>query len=404
MQYFIKSIFIALQNIKANPLHTFLSTLGIIIGVAALVGILALGDGLEQTGREQLANTTSLNIINLNSRGTKTVNGVRVQIQDRPVFSIIQARELEEKYKDQAYVEFLDTRTAEIAYEDSVIGAYLQGNMENGLLFAPDSIAMGRYISAKDVQSSKPVAVLTYKAAESLSGLPESMIGKKILSEGIEYEVIGVFEKKETDIPKVFIPITNYLQKENQYPGITMKASKAEEIPEIELSLKSWLDEAFEEGSEAFIISTNRARIEQFSQGILLFKLIMGAITGISVLVGGIGVMNVLLISVTERTKEIGIRKATGAKKKDIVLQFMAESVTISFVGCVLGWILGIIGIFIFVPIVNAYTEIGQFQAAIGAGTVIAILVIALIIGVLFGTYPAWRAAQLTPVAAIRHE
>ena len=224
------------------------------------------------------------------------------------------------------------------------------------------------------------------------------------MSEEIEYEVIGIFEKKERDIPKVFIPVTSYLQKENQHPDITMKAFKAEEIPEIETGLKSWLDEAFTEGSDAFIVSTNRARVEQFSQGILLFKLIMGAITGISVLVGGIGVMNVLLISVTERTKEIGIRKATGAKKKDIVLQFMAESVTISFVGCVIGWIVGILGIFIFVPIVNAYTEIGQFQAAIGAGTVMAILIIALIIGVLFGTYPAWRAAQLTPVDAIRHE
>ncbi len=404
MQYFIKSIFIALQNIKANPLHTFLSTLGIIIGVAALVGILALGDGLEQTGRQQLANTTSLNIINLSSRSTKTVNGVRVQIQDRPVLSIAQARELEENYKDKAHLEFLDTRTTEIAYQDSVIGAYLQGNMENGLFFAPDSMALGRYISREDVQSARPVAVLTYEAAERLSGSPESMIGKKILSEEIEYEVIGVFEEKERDIPKVFVPVTSYLQKENQHPDITMKAFKAEEIPEIETGLKSWLDEAFTEGSDAFIVSTNRARVEQFSQGILLFKLIMGAITGISVLVGGIGVMNVLLISVTERTKEIGIRKATGAKKKDIVLQFMAESVTISFVGCVIGWIVGILGIFIFVPIVNAYTEIGQFQAAIGAGTVMAILIIALIIGVLFGTYPAWRAAQLTPVDAIRHE
>jgi len=129
----------------------------------------------------------------------------------------------------------------------------------------------------------------------------------------------------------------------------------------------------------------------------------MGAITGISVLVGGIGIMNVLLISVTERTKEIGIRKATGARKSDIVFQFILESITISVMGGIIGWILGVLGVFGIVEIITRFTEM-NFQAAISLGSILVVLLVALFVGVLFGTYPAWKAANLSPVDAIRHE
>ncbi|XWN38510.1 MAG: ABC transporter permease [Balneola sp.] len=404
MGHFFKSISIALQNIRANPLHTFLSTLGIIIGVAALVGILALGDGLEQTGREQIANTTSLNIITVNSKRTKVVDDIRIQIKDRPEFTLEKVKELRSLVQDKALLDYTDTRSAEITFKDSVSGMYLQGTLGHELLFSTDSLSFGRYVSEEDVIYSLKNIVLSAEIADRLTTSRHNLLGEIIEIEGVEFQVIGILKRNTQSAQKVFIPTTTYSKLSEVYPSIVLKANKAEQIPEIEKEIEAWLDSTYTETSEAFDISTNRARVEQFSQGILLFKLIMGAITGISVLVGGIGVMNVLLISVTERTKEIGIRKATGAKKKDIVLQFMAESVTISFVGCILGWIVGIAGIFIFVPIVNSFTEIGEFRAAIGTGTVLSILVIALFVGIVFGTYPAWRAAQLTPVDAIRHE
>lgn len=404
MGHFFKSISIALHNIRANPLHTFLSTLGIIIGVAALVGILALGDGLEQTGREQIANTTSLNIITVNSKRTKVVDDIRIRIKDRPEFTLEKVKELRSLIQDRALLDYTDTRSAEITFKDSVSGMYLQGTLGHGLLFSTDSLSFGRYISEEDVLYSLKNIVLSPEIADRLTNSRQNLLGETIEIEGVEFQVIGILKRSTQSAQKVFIPTTTYTELSEVYPSIVLKANKAEQIPEIEKEIEVWLDSTYKETSEAFNISTNRARVEQFSQGILLFKLIMGAITGISVLVGGIGVMNILLISVTERTKEIGIRKATGAKKKDIVLQFMAESVTISFVGCILGWIVGIVGIFIFVPIVNSVTEIGEFRAAIGTGTVLSILVIALFVGIVFGTYPAWRAAQLTPVDAIRHE
>ncbi len=404
MSYFLKSILIALQNIRANPLHTFLSTLGIIIGVAAMVGILALGDGLEQTGREQLRNTTSLNILNLSTKQTKVVDNIRVSIEKPPRISYEYARSLSETYADRALTEFVVRGTGEAQYQDSTMAVYLQGNMEFGLEFSLDSLHAGRYLSQRDVSEGRNVAVITYQIADQWTGgNPSELLNKSFTSKGQVFEVIGILGEKEQDLPRIFLPVTSYLKLTDSFPAISLKVTNAEEIPEIENSLKSWLDENYEEGNEAFNLVSNRSRVEQFSQGILLFKLIMGAITGISVLVGGIGVMNVLLISVTERTKEIGIRKATGAKKKDIVLQFMAESVTISFAGCIAGWAVGIAGIFTFIPIVNSFTDM-NFRAALGIETVFVILLIAMLIGIIFGTYPAWRASQLDPIDAIRHE
>ncbi|MFY0684660.1 MAG: ABC transporter permease [Balneola sp.] len=403
MRQFIKSISIALNNIRANPLHTFLSTLGIIIGVAAMVGILALGDGLEQTGREQIANTTSLNFISVSSKSTKTVDGIKVKIKNRAKLTATQALEIQTLFSGKALTDYTLTETGEVVYKDSLAGVYIQGSMNNRIHFSGDSLVVGRFISERDIIDNSNVTVLTYTIAKRLSSNMESLIGETIHVNDKELEVIGILQLSNAESQKIYVPISEFSDA-TDFPTLLIKSLKAEEIPELKEKLEAWLDDTFNAEGESFIVSTNEARVEQFSQGILMFKLIMGAITGISVLVGGIGVMNVLLISVTERTKEIGIRKAAGAKKKDIILQFMAESVTISFVGSFLGWLVGIIGVFTFVPIVNALTDLGNFKAAIGTSTVVLIMIIALFVGVVFGTYPAWRAAQLTPLDAIRHE
>jgi len=401
MSQFFKSISIALQNIRANPLHTFLSTLGIIIGVASLVAILALSDGLEKMGREQIGTTTDIQMMSIRSVQYRQIDGIRVPVEDPAKFSIEKAFEIEDKFAERTIVEMYISRAATAVNKDSTSSLYLDAHMDKSKEFMEDSLQKGRFISREDLLQNRRVAVITKKLADKL-GIQN--LNEIFVVEGKEIKVVGILSDEEA-APKAFIPINTYWTTSGSqfYPQLIIKATNIEDIALIEEELNDWFDKEFEQGREGFQISTNKMRVEQFSEGILIFKLVMGAITGISVLVGGIGIMNVLLISVTERTKEIGIRKATGAKKKDIILQFMAESITVSLAGCILGWIVGIAGVFAFIPIVNSLADV-RFTAAITFGTVFSILVIALIVGVVFGTYPAWRAAQLTPVDAIRHE
>tara|TARA_R110000868_G_scaffold410693_8_gene699919 strand:+ start:1857 stop:3068 length:1212 start_codon:yes stop_codon:yes gene_type:complete len=403
MNYFIQSIFIALQNIRANPLHTFLSTLGIIIGVAALVGILALGDGLEHAGRNQISKTTSVQSFSFYSNAFTQVNGIRVPYKERPKITYTQAREIEGVYKDRAILEYVQNSTGEAVYVDSVIGIYLYGSLENGPKLLPNiKFIKGRYFTKHEVETAANVVVLTTQMAELWKDSVGALEGEIIWINESQFEVIGVIDV-DMEGPRAIIPIS-VLDKENEfYPTVSMVVNNVEDIPIIKEEVATWLDEQFELGNEAFTMRSDDFWIEQLSEGILLFKLIMGAITGISVLVGGIGVMNVLLISVTERTKEIGVRKAAGAKKIDIVLQFMAESITISLVGSTLGWLIGMAGLFAFIPIVNSFVSL-DFSIVINVQSVFIIFGIAILIGVCFGTYPAWRASQLNPIDAIRHE
>jgi len=403
MQQIFKSIAIALQNIRANPLHTFLSTLGIIIGVASLVAILALGDGLEQTGREQIETTTSIQMMSVTPKSIDVVNGVRVPRDTVYEFDIDAARQVEILVEPWGFVELLDQSSRMASYKDSALAIYIQATLENVPDFSEAEI-IGNYFSEFDVAEASQKTVLTLPLAESWTDDAKSMIGEVISFEGKLFEVIGIYND-ESRGAQAMIPVSTYLKNVSgsHRPNLAFKSRNIEELPEMRSAVENWLDKNYEEGREAFTVFTYEGRVEQFRQGILVFKLVMGAITGISVLVGGIGIMNVLLISVTERTKEIGIRKATGARKKDIVMQFISESVTIPIVGCIIGWIVGVIGVFGLVELINHLTDL-TFQAGLSFGTVFVVLLIALLVGILFGTYPAWKAANLTPVDAIRHE
>ncbi|MTI88689.1 MAG: ABC transporter permease [Balneolaceae bacterium] len=398
MQQIFKSVVIALQNIKANPLHTFLSTLGIVIGVAALVAILALGDGLEETGRQQIESTTSLQFITVSPNQYRVKNSIRVPLDTVHQFTLNDHENIKRIVGDRGIVDISSKKGEIVAFEDSLRGITLYGNTKEAGDFLEDKL-IGRYHKGNGEE-----VFISGALALEWADTKQEMLNKKISIKGDEYTVVGVSEDGREQLVAA-VPITqfNSISKEKRYPDIIVKAVNIEDVSTIKSDIEHWLSENYANSDRYFGVSTNQMRVEQFGKGILLFKLIMGAITGISVLVGGIGIMNVLLISVTERTKEIGIRKATGAQKKDIILQFMSESVTISMVGCIVGWIVGIASVFIFVPIVNSIVDVG-FNAAVSMGSAIVILIIAICVGIIFGTYPAWRAAQLTPVDAIRHE
>jgi putative ABC transport system permease protein len=232
------------------------------------------------------------------------------------------------------------------------------------------------------------------------------MVGRAIhIGEG-DFEVIGVLaeppeSKRESGSAQalrrplgVVIPLGTHTGEASAGsaagpPTLTVKAMRIEDVPRLRERVNAWVEQRYPNGTRDFAIRSSEARVDQARRAMLVMRLALGSIAGISILVGGIGIMNIMLASVHERTREIGIRKAAGARGRDILLQFLAESVTISGVGSLIGVAVGLAGAAGITLVIRALTEAP---------------VIAIGVGLAFGTYPARRAAALSPIDAIRHD
>ena len=404
-QKITNSFGLAFANIRSNLFHTFLSVLGIVIGVAALVSILSLIDGMEGLAREQISSTTSLNAIIVQSNSYKNVNDVRIK---RDTFYVID-------YEHFKQLKSALTKPADGIYRTSLAGEAVLSTGKRIGAYAWTSASPIRSDTAKftgaiyqieDVDQRRNVVVVNQAfVSAALLDSVTVFLGQTINFLGKELKIIGIVPEPKVKAPQIYFPITqlSFDELHSNPPMVYFDAKRTEDIPVLKKEITDWLDKNYGEVTENFAVQTNDFRIEQATKAFLLFRVIMGLIVGISVIVGGIGVMNVLLISVTERTAEIGIRKATGANRRDIILLFLSESITISAFGSFLGLVFGVLGTMVIIPIVKAITKV-PFQAAYTWNTFLIITVVSLLVGIIFGTYPAIRASRLNPVDAIRHE
>jgi putative ABC transport system permease protein len=407
----LPSIVVGMQTLRVNPLRTMLSTLGIIIGVAALVAILALGDGLEQFSREQIEFTTDLQTVIIDSRTTERLNGVMVLRTDIAVLTPQHAEALGTELADVATTMLAIRGAAPARLPDDTVryAVLVAGAMANVPDFLEFTMQEGRFFTHDEVRDDAPVVVLSTRLVSELSGAYEgSLVGSTLIIRTRPYEIIGILESTgNAETPIAYVPVTGadalLARTPPRTPTLMVKARVVEDVQAVETRAREWLTEHVAPVDDNFTVATSTGRLAQAQQGILVFKLVMGAITGISILVGGIGVMNVLLASVTERTREIGIRKSTGASRRDILMQFLAESVAISGLGSGVGVIAGLTGAFVITAVIREITD-APVYAAFTWGTVLVAGIAAVVVGIVFGTYPARRAAKLSPIDAIRHE
>ena len=398
------SFALAAQTIRTRFFHTVLSVLGIVIGVAALVSTLSLIDGLEEYANEQISQTTSLKAIAIYTKPYKTINNVRVPKENFAILSPAQINQLHASLSQPSQPYMLVSQGNEVTMPGDTqrIGAMISGTLPT---LQPNSkLIQGRTFTAEELTAQKPVALVNESFLRQRKSTSPPL-GQTIRTPQGELTIVGIVASDTLRPAQVFIPASLYPleQLRSLRVDYAFEAGQVEHVAPLKKEMQDWLKKNIPQGGEDFEIVTNEFRVEQAAQGFLVFRIIMGFIVGLSVLVGGIGVMNVLLISVTERTSEIGVRKAMGAKKRDILLQFLSESITVSTFGSLMGLVLGVLATMAFVPIVKTFAKV-PFQAAYTLNTFLIISVIAVLIGIVFGTYPALRAANLDPIEAIRRE
>lgn len=414
MTAILGSIRIALQTLRLNPLRTTLSTLGIIMGAASLAAVLSLADGGERLAREAIARQ-GLSAVTLRPQTERTVDGLRVPQQGWPLFTEAHAAGLASALGPDVGVLLTVEGTGTIAHAGQrdravrVVGTVAIN--EKPMPASGSGITAGRNLTEAEMTSGAAVAVISSRLEAELTaaGIPGGRVGETLTVGGTPFEVAGIVKSPDGEsVFNVFVPLAAAERAMTPSPAARPRAFRfaapgTETVPAVRAGVEQYAGAQAAWKERIAIASYGRERLDQASRGILIFKMLMGTFTAISLVVGGIGIMNVLLASILERTREIGIRKAVGARRRDVLRQFLVEAMTISVAGTAAGVALGLAAAFIATAVIRARTEAPLF-AAVTWQTLAVTAVAAISVGLAAGLYPAIRASRLTTIDAIQRE
>lgn len=400
-------VLVALGALRANKMRSFLTMLGIVIGVAAVIAMVAIGKGAQNSISERIAGLgTTLLTVRPGAR-----RGFGVATEDAQKLTVEDAQALVKRGKYLAAVGPEMTKRLLIQYGSLNAQTQITGAMPNFVEIRKYELAAGRFYTEAEEAGMRRVAVLGSAVIDNL-GLqtPEAIIGENVRIGGLQFEVIGVLASKgqsggfgnnPDDI--IVIPLSTAQYRVMGSPNlnsISVLASSEKQIPEAQADIQSILRRQHRltaDKKDDFDIRNQAEFLNTFAETTKTFTFLLAGIAAVSLLVGGIGIMNIMLVSVTERTREIGVRKALGATKIAILFQFLIEAIVLCLLGGLVGVILGSGGAF-------ALSKLGGFNTTVDISSVVLAFVFSATVGVLFGVWPARRAAALDPIIALRYE
>jgi putative ABC transport system permease protein len=409
MNAITQALRIALKALRINKMRSFLTMLGIIIGIAAVIAMMAVGSGASYVISQQIASIGS-NIL-LVIPGSTTSSGLRTGSGGVQTLTYDDSRAIQNDCPSVEMASGTVRGSGQVVYGNQNWSTLLMGASPELFAIREWPVVVGRSITTSDVDSAAKVCILGQTVAQTLFGA-EDPVGKMIRIKKVPFTVVGILERKgqspqgtdQDDV--IFLPLRTAQRKlmGSQFPNtvgaILVKAKSEELLPKAELEIKELLNQRHRitNGKDPDFTVRNLSEIlavaEKSSKAM---SLLLGAVASISLIVGGIGIMNIMLVSVTERTREIGIRMAIGAKRKDILLQFLTEAVLLTLLGGLIGIALGAGGATVVSRILSWPTLISPLSITVA-------VLFSGAVGIFFGFYPARKAAGLNPIEALRYE
>lgn len=400
---------ISLRALRVNKMRSSLTMLGIIIGVGAVIAMLAVGTGASKRIAEQIASMGSNLLIIL--PGTTTAGGVRMGAGTQPTLTLGDADAILKESSAVAEAAPVHNGVAQVVFGHQNWSTGVVGTTPSMLEVRDWPLASGRPFTQQDVKSATKVCLLGQTVVDNLFGSMDPL-GQIVRIKKIPFTVVGILATKgqsaqgQDQDDTIYIPVTTAQKKVfgTQFPGmvriIMVKAKSAEDLGPAEKQINELLRQRHHIGPKQendFTVRNLTQVMQTAEQSTKVMTLLLGAIASVSLLVGGIGIMNIMLVSVTERTREIGIRMAVGAKTWDIRLQFIIEAVTLSLIGGVIGIIVGVSGSKILSSLAGWATVVSPLSVFLAFG-------FSGLVGISFGFYPAYKASNLSPIDALRFE
>jgi len=409
MSTFLQSLLIAVRALRVNKMRALLTMLGIIIGIAAVIAMVAIGAGASKMISDQISSIGSNLLLVL--PGSTTSGGMRSGSGSTQTLTYDDAKAIKAECPSVEAVAPQVRGAGQVVYGNQNWSTVLYGVTPEVIDVRDWTIVSGRNISQSDVDGATKNCLIGQTVADNLFGAADP-VGKVIRIKKIPFTVVGLLGKKgqspqgqdQDDV--VYVPLRTAQRKllGSQFPNVVgsimVQARDAEVLDKAEEEVQALLNQRHRIGPSREVDYTIRNLSELLAvreQSSKVMSMLLGAVASISLVVGGIGIMNIMLVSVTERTREIGIRIAIGAKRRDILLQFLTEAVLLTTCGGIIGMLLGVAGARLVATLVG-------WPTLVSANTIIIAFAFSAGVGVFFGFYPARKAASLNPIEALRYE